>query len=265
MDRTYPRVRALERGIALLTELNMRGRARPSELAAACGIDRTTTYRILSTLADLGLVAKSQSDECWTLAAGVRRLSEGFTESDELIITVAQEIARMLPEVRWPSDYGTFHRGRVVIRETTHHFSPFSVHRAMVGRYRPLVRSAMGRAILAAASAEERRAMLEIAVHEEVPDAAEAADLRGVERIVADVRARGYAWSVGGSEASISAIALPVRSGERVMGALNIVFFRSAMSVEEAAERHLSHLQACVAAIEARCGALPPPVPAAEG
>lgn len=252
MERTYPKVRALERGIKILTELNIRGAARPAELAAACGIDRTTTYRMLETLADLGLVARSQSDDTWALAAGVRRLSEGFTETDALISIVAQEIAPMLAKVRWPSDFGCFHRGRVLIRETTHHFSPFSVHRAMVGRYRPLVRSAMGRAILAAVEEEERQAMLEIAIREDTSDAADAADRRTVERMVADTHKRGYAWSVGGSEPSISAIAQPVRSGAKVMGALNIVFFRTTMSVEEAASRHLDTLRACVASIEQR-------------
>lgn len=252
MERTYPKVRALERGIVILTELNIRGSARPADLAIACGVDRTTIYRMLATLADLGLVTRSQSDDSWTLAAGVRRLSEGFTETDELITIVAQEIAEMLTKVRWPSDFGCFHRGRVLIRETTHHFSPFSVHRAMVGRYRPLVRSAMGRAILAAVSAEERQAMLEIAIREGTSDAADAGDQRSVEMQVADTNRRGYAWSVGGSEPSISAIALPVRVGAKVMGALNIVFFRKAMTVEEAASRYLSALRACVAAIEKR-------------
>lgn len=252
MVQTYSKVRALERGILILTELNIRGAARPADLAAACGIDRTTAYRMLATLADLGLVTKSQSDDSWTLAAGVRRLSEGFTETDELITIVAQEIGAMLAKIRWPSDFGCFHRGRMLIRETTHHFSPFSVHRAMVGRYRPLVRSAMGRAILAAASMEERRAMLEITIREDAPDAADAADTRSVELMVADTQKRGYAWSVGGSEPSISAIALPVRAGAKVMGALNIVFFRKAMSVEEAASRHLDALRACVASIEQR-------------
>ncbi|WP_334174857.1 IclR family transcriptional regulator C-terminal domain-containing protein [Pseudoxanthobacter sp.] len=252
MEGIYKPVRALERGIAVLTALNRLGRARPSDLAAACEIDRTTTYRLLATLARLDLVARSPSDETWSLAPGVRALSEGLTEGDEISHIVAQELIRLLPQVRWPSDFGSFEGGSIVIRETTHRFSPFSVHRAMVGRYRPLTRSAMGRAILAAAADDERETMLAIAVSGNAADAADAADRRLVQRLVGEVRARGYAASVGGSEASISAIALPVMGRGRVMGAINIIFFRSAMTPEEAAGRHLDALRACVADIERR-------------
>ncbi len=252
MDGIYKPVRALERGIAVLTALNRLGRARPADLAVACEIDRTTTYRLLATLARLDLVTRSPSDETWSLAPGVRTLSEGLTESDEISHIVAQELIRLLPLVRWPSDFGSFEGGSVVIRETTHRFSPFSVHRAMVGRYRPLTRSAMGRAILAAAADDERETMLDIAAATGAIDAADASDRRLVGRIVADVRTKGYASSVGGSEASISAIALPVMGRGRVMGAINIIFFRSAMTPEEAAGRHLGALRACVADIERR-------------
>ncbi|GEO86941.1 hypothetical protein RNA01_38730 [Ciceribacter naphthalenivorans] len=44
----------------------------------------------------------------------------------------------------------------------------------------------------------------------------------------------------------ISAIALPVRSRRRVVGAINIVFFRRALSPEEAARKYLDPLRDCV-------------------
>jgi IclR family mhp operon transcriptional activator len=251
MGGGYAKVRALERGLNLLIELNMRGRARPVDLALASGVDRATTYRMLSTMAELGLITKSASDGTWTLSAGVRRLSDGYTESDELVTAVAREIVRILPEVRWPSSFGSFHRGRIVVRETTHHLSNFTVHRAVVGRYRPLTRSSMGKAILAYASDDEREAMLEVAIREGVTDAADATDKKAIKRMVATTRERGYSFSVGGVEPSISGIALPVRHDSRVMGALSIAFFRKAMTIEEAAERHLGRLRSCVEAIEA--------------
>jgi IclR family mhp operon transcriptional activator len=247
----YPKVRALERGLAILIELNMRGRARAADLAEASGVDRSTTYRMLSTMADLDLVMRSEVDGAWTLGAGVRRLSDGFTDSDALLSAVAREIVRMLPEVRWPSSFGSFHRGRVIIRETTHHLSNFTVHRAMVGRYRPLTRSSIGQAILSYATDDERAAMLEVAIREGAPDAAEAADKKAIRRMVTATRERGYSASTGGVEQSISAIAVPVRYDGRVLGAVSVAFFRKVMTVEDAAERHLPRLRSCVEAIEA--------------
>lgn len=248
---TYKPVRALEKGLDLLVELNRRGRAKPAELARETGIDRTTVYRLLETLIIRGLVEKSPSDDCYTLRAGVRQLSEGFTASDATARLVAPELGRLLPKVLWPSDFAAFERGWMVIRETTHRYSPFSVHRAMVGRMRPFLRSAVGRAVLAAAEPGERQTMVEIALkaYAVAPNEATPA---AIEALVSDVQARGYAASVGGSESHISAIALPVTGPLGVVGAINIVFFRSALTPELAAERYLPALTETVRAVEER-------------
>ena len=68
----------------------------------------------------------------------------------------------LLDQVSWPSDFGVFELGSVLIRESSHPFSPFSVHRSMVGRRRSLVRSALGKAILAASPPALRREMLDL-------------------------------------------------------------------------------------------------------
>ena len=81
-DRTYPSVRALERGLALLAALNQAGRSDPASLARLAGVDRTTAYRMLHTLAELGYVARSESDGQFVLTPAVRALSEGLTETD---------------------------------------------------------------------------------------------------------------------------------------------------------------------------------------
>ncbi|MGH2340942.1 helix-turn-helix domain-containing protein [Segnochrobactraceae bacterium EtOH-i3] len=247
----YKTVRALEKGLDLLVELNRRGRAKPAELARETGIDRTTVYRLLETLMARGLVERSPSDDCFTLRAGVRQLSEGFTAADATARLVAPELGRLLPKVLWPSDFAAFERGWMVIRETTHRYSPFSVHRAMVGRLRPFLRSAMGRAVLAGAEPAERSTMVEIALRTHAVAANEATPA-AIEALVSDVQGKGYATSVGGSEDHISAIALPVQGPRGVVGAINIVFFRSALSPEVAAERYLPALRETVRAVEER-------------
>jgi IclR family mhp operon transcriptional activator len=116
----------------------------------------------------------------------------------------------------------------------------------MVGRGRPLLTSAVGRAVLAAAAPGEREMMLEMAerLHGKPRP-------KNLDATLKDVAARGYAWTIGGAETHISAIALPIRGAGGVMGAVNIVFFRRASTPEEIAEKHLGDLRQCVAAIEA--------------
>ena len=66
----------------------------------------------------------------------------------------------------------------------------------------------------------------------------------------------GYASSVGGSEAGISAIALPIRGGGPVLGSLNLIFFTSSMTPQVAATRFLSNMRQAVQEIEQRWAAV---------
>jgi IclR family mhp operon transcriptional activator len=231
----------------------MSGRAKPAELAEATGIDRTTVYRMLATLSDLGFVARSASEDKYYLLREVRRLSDGFIETDDVLHIAARELGKMLAIIQWPSDYATFDRGAMVIQETTHRLSMLSVNRGMVGRRRPLLTTAMGRAYLAGCTDSERTKTLDLteaALKRAVP--------RNLDALLEDFRARGYAWSIAGAEAHISAIALPVRGPSRILGAVNIVFFRRTATPESIAEKHLPALKACVAAIEAQVAAVTP-------
>lgn len=247
----YKPVRALHRGLAILQELNRIGSARPAELATAAGIDRTTVYRLLATLVDAGLARENSDTGGYVLTEHVRTLSEGFTERDRLTQLAAPILGRLFHKVVWPTDLATFDRGAMVIRETTHRFSPYSVHRAMIGQPRPLLTSALGRAALVGATDAERATMLEIARgHDKLGGVA----THRLDDLMAylddEYGKRGYAFSVGGSEARISAIAVPVATNFGTAAAVNVVFFSSAMSVERAAERFLAPLKQCVTDIE---------------
>ena len=246
-------VRALSRGLALLTELNALGPSTVLDLAHQTGLNRTTAYRLLDTLAEEGFVTYDRNTGRFALTPRVRRLSDGVTARDASGQAALPAMFALMRDVNWPSDFGVFDAGAMVIRESTHPFSAFSIHRTMIGRRRPFLRSAMGRAVLAAARADLRRDMLEITAGSEHPDRAMARDPALVEAMVRQVRRDGYASSVGETEPNISAIALPVLDGGgEVVGGLNIVFFRSAMTPQTAAGRYLGNLREAVAAIGAR-------------
>ncbi|WP_458732891.1 helix-turn-helix domain-containing protein [Sphingobium xenophagum] len=248
----YTHVRALERGLKLLVVLNRVGRAEPKALAKEAGLDRTTSYRLLSTLQTLGYVTKSQSDGKYVLLPSVRELCEGLTETDRLARIAADELFRLSPSVMWPTDFASFEGGWMVIRETTHRFSPYSIHRGMVGRRRPLMDTAMGRAMLVGADRAYQEEMIRIAVRAGAMVGSEEMALERLEWLLDDFACRHYTWAVGGIDRRISAIALPVISKGRVEGSVNLLFFSSSMTVEEAAERYLPDLAATVTVIERR-------------
>ena len=161
----------------------------------------------------------------------------------------------LLDQVSWPSDFGVFELGSVLIRESTHPFSPLSVHRSMVGRRRSLVRarsdapSSRPRRPSCAGRCWRRRRRSSRKTHR----------WRGIagyiDDIIAQTRGDGYASSVGGSEAGISAIALPIQGGGPVLGSLNLIFFSSSMTPEVAAKRYLPDMKQAVKEIERRWSA----------
>ena len=246
----YRHVRALSRGLQLLAELNMVGQATPGDLSRITGIDRTTVYRLLETLSIEGFVCRT-GDNTYGLTVKVNQLSEGFNDEDRVTRFAAHALGQLFPKVLWPNDFAVFDQGRMVIRESTHRFSPFSVYRAVVGRQRPVLTTALGRAVLSAASPAERRLMLDQIAKSGQPDCARARDEGYVDALVAAVLKAGYASSVGLVETGTSAIALPIKGPNRVYGAINLIFFRSAMTPEEASERYLPDMRKAVTDIEA--------------
>ncbi len=245
-------VRSLSRGLMLIRELNVTGPSSVRQLANKTGLNRTTCYRLLQTLQQDGFVTFDRGNALFALTAQIRMLSEGVSTSDLSSQAALPPMFALLEEISWPSDFAVFELGSMMIHESTHSFSPFSVHRSMVGRRRSLVRSALGRAALSAASPALRREMLEIAASFVSEDAAIAQDSGFIEHIVARTRRDGYASSVDQSEQGISGIALAIEGVRPVLGSLNIVFFSSAMTPDIAAERYLPSLKKAVAEIEAR-------------
>jgi IclR family mhp operon transcriptional activator len=254
-------VRSLSRGLALIRELNVTGPSSAQQLARRSRLNRTTCYRLLQTLQQDGFVSFDPESALFSLTSQVRMLSEGASIRDLSSQAALPPMFTLLGEVSWPSDFAVFERGAAMIRESTHSFSPFSIHRSMIGRDRSLVRSALGRAMLSAASPALRREMLDITASLVPEDASLARDKGLINRLVSKTRKDGYASSIGETEQGISAIALPVHGGGPMLGSLNIVFFTSAMTPEVAARRYLRPLKRAARDIELRWSVEQPSVP----
>jgi IclR family mhp operon transcriptional activator len=113
-----------------------------------------------------------------------------------------------------------------------------------------LVRSAFGKAVLAASTLALCREVLNLTSSAVAEDAELGKDRRFVDETGRD----GYASSAGWSEASISAIALAIAGGGPVLGSLNLIFFLS-MTPERAARKYLSSMKEAVKEIERRWSA----------
>lgn len=253
---SYRHVQGLSRGLAILHAINLsaNGWASIAELSATTGLHRTTVRRLLETLQAEGYVRRSVSDDSYRLNQKIRQLSDGFTD-DEWISEVANPVlGELLQKVVWPSDLCTIDGDCMLVRETTHRFSPLSFHRAMIRQRMPVLFTSAGRAYLAFCSAEERQQILRLLVAGNDEQASFSRNSVLVEQMLEKVRRQGYATNDGewSQQQKIAAIAVPIRHKTQVLACINVVFLRKAMSTPEAAERYLPELQAAVRKIETR-------------
>jgi IclR family mhp operon transcriptional activator len=178
------------------------------------------------------------------LTINVRQLSEGFRDEHWISALATPLLGELLREVLWPTDITTLDVDAMVVRETTHRFSRLSFHRAMVGRRLPLLLTASGLTWLAFAPDAERddRQMLAARPEAEYQLAREPERLAA---ILARTRQNGYGENFRGwqQEEKIASIAVPIRSQQRVIGCLNLVYIAKAMTIEQAAQKYLAPLQ----------------------
>ncbi|SDJ56374.1 transcriptional regulator, IclR family [Paraburkholderia steynii] len=248
----YTNVRGLARGLQVLQALNSMdsGRATSQQISELTGLHRTTARRLLETLMEEGFVRRSASDDSFRLTLQVRSLSEGFTDNERIATIAPPIMGQLLQRVAWPSDLSTPDGDAMIIRETTHRFSPLSFHRSMVGRRLPILLTAAGRAYFAMCPDEEREDILDLlrsgAGGEE--QTALASNDRLIKSLVTRVRADGFGSNHGdwSAQSKIGAVAVAIVLRERVLGSLNVVFLSRAVTLSEARRRYVPELQAAV-------------------
>jgi IclR family mhp operon transcriptional activator len=236
--------------------LNRVGRAKPAEVARLAGLDRTTTYRLLATLVRLGLVSRNQSSDEYLLLPAVSELSDGISHRTILSQIVSEELGQRFGDLLWPTDFAIFQNGMMVTTESTHRLSPYSIELGIVGTNRSLFASAQGHAYLARCDAPQRAIAINMAVEAEGAESKTIpADIAVFVKRISDSFDRyGCGIALTGPKYR-SSIALPVMGGRFVAGAMSLVFFRSAIAIDEAIERYLPVMRTCVGAIERRLAA----------
>lgn len=250
----YHHVQGLSRGLAVLHALSCstNGWATIAELSERTRLHRTTVRRMLETLQAEGYVRRSVSDDSYRLNQKVRQLSEGFTD-DEWISEVANPVlGELLQKLVWPSDLCTLDGDCMLVRETTHRFSPLSFHRAMIRQRMPLLLTAAGRAYLAFCGEEERGQLLQLLKAGGDEQANVARNRVLIDRMLDKVRQQGYAANDGewAQQSKTGAIAVPIFHRGQVLGTINVVFLRRAKSVDEAAREYLPELRSAARKIE---------------
>ena len=249
-------MRALERGLDVLLEVQRRRAASLHELHLALGLPKATLLRMLVTLGGRGLVWQRLADGAFVASADT--LAHSRFDTPEKIAEIASpHLATLSSIVAWPSVIAIPRLDHVEIIETN---SPLlrldSVILGPVGSKLSYIHTATGRAYLAACAADEREAIL--ARLRPGEGAEEGEELIGA--IVREIGARGYSlrepfhpWPDRQQQTvrrdGRRSMGVAVRVGGQPVASINITWIERRVDTPTVVARHLGALQATARAI----------------
>jgi IclR family transcriptional regulator, mhp operon transcriptional activator len=234
-EKRSEHVRAIQRGLDVLREVNRSGGIRASELAQRLDLARPTVYRLLETLEELGYVARSASDDRFRVTRKASSLGDGYDPAIVISEAAAPVIRELSRRLVWPIDLSTYENAAMVVQETTHAQSPLSIDRGMIGSRLPMLRTSAGRAYLAFCPAAERDIILKHIARTEDPEDRPFLLEKHLERMLAETRARGFGVRTDGEYNSrTSSIAVPIVHDDHVLGCISIIWIRTALDPQEA-------------------------------
>lgn len=238
------KVRALERGLAMLELVNDEGGVCPADAARRLQLPRPTVHRLLETLENLGYVRRNPSDKRFLVTIKARRLSGGYDTDVQLSDTVGPVLSRLLQDLVWPVNIATYRAGRMVVRETTHERSPLSVNRDMLGLEVPVLRTATGRAYLSFCSQQEREEIIQLLRMQNDPEDEPYLFPGAIEELIGTCRRQGYGARL--NEALVpktSSVSLPILVDGRARGCISIIWLTSAMPANRAIKKFVPALR----------------------
>src|SRR5450432_4690680 len=251
-DSTRP-IRALNRGLDVLTELNRLERAAINTVASAVELPRTTTYRILETLRAAGFVERDPHDDCYRPTIMVRALSDGFDDEAMVAHIAKPHLAALGAQIVWPVAVATPCGATMMIRETTDRQSPLALEQYSAGVRVPMLGSAAGRAYLAFCARPERDALLELLSRSSLPEDRIARSRLEVERLLNETRAQGFGMAHRARRVSEeTSLAIPIRARDRILATVTVRYAATAVSLRTAVEQFLPKMREVAQKIEAQ-------------
>lgn len=245
--------RSLDRGITLMEILARTGASTLADLHAHSGLPKSTIRRLLGTLQARRLVHRSLSDRKYRINITLP-VSTGAPIPRDLAIyldVAVPLLSELTRDIDWPSDIHIIDGNTMRVVDSTRPLSPFHLYRGIVNRSLNIFGTATGQACLAGMTDKQVRTFIENTRGDRT---------FGLERfkmseeqcfaLLEKARQRGYGIRVSNYvgetiiQDGLSAIAVPIHRGERIIGAISLLFPRELMTPEKAAANYVDKLKA---------------------
>lgn len=257
-------IRALERGLDVLSMLQAAKAASLHDLHRTTGLAKATLMRLLLTLERRGLVWQRMADGAYLPSHTPQARARHLDDENHLVEVASPVLEQLVQRVDWPSILAVPRLDYMEVIETNRPRSYFHhIPLGPIGFRINMLRSATGRAYLAFCGEAEREAVLaRLRASHQAGDAL-ARNAAWVARMLNETRRQGYsvrqpdfgghydkprsAWDDGRNS-----IALPIAVGGAVIGCVNLTWIAKVAPVQEIVQRHLGSLKEATAEIARR-------------
>jgi IclR family mhp operon transcriptional activator len=237
MEKGVP-IRSISRCVAVLQAINRAGSLSMMDIAHASSVPYPTACRIVQTLLHEGLIEREPARKHYRPTALVQTLSHGFQDDGQLVRAARPHLVDLTKALSWPTSLTTHVGHRMVVRDSTHTLTSLTFNNYYPGYTLPILECAAGQAYIAFAAEDERREILRTL--RAIPENASSNTLALFESgvLVDEIRDAGLAAKgrnqFNNNPGKTSSIAAPIMDGDRVTGALTLVFFASALKLNDA-------------------------------
>ncbi len=241
-------VKSLKKALRALTFLNCHGESTVTEVANAVGVPRTTSYRLLETLAAEGYVEKQPHSNIYRLTSLVQTLSSGFGDTD-LIVEVAKPfVHRVGAEVRWPMALATPQGSDMMVRVATDHDTPLAIDRYFIGFRVSMMHAPAGLCYLAYCDDERRQSVLDL-IRRSSSTTPALMD-RDIDFTLDQIRRQGFCH-IRFAEYREGGLAVPLMADGHVVGGIVMRYMKSSIKPQKAEDHYLPIIQKLVSDIAA--------------
>lgn len=233
-------IRAIERAMAVLQELNQQPINTIAHLHARTKLPKPTLVRILRTLEEAGYVENDARQGGYQVSALVTSLSSGFHKGPLVVEAGRAWAIAITRKHKWPVAIALPDYDDMIIRFSTVPDSLVSPFHSTVNKRLCMLTRGMGLAYLAFLDDEDRDLMIGILSRSADPENALSHHPNELRRLLAQIRENGYATrSTAVEPRNSNTIAVPILAkGGRVLASLGLTYFKSAFASEQLAQEH---------------------------
>lgn len=221
--RQVSRIQSLERMDAILDVIahSPEGGVRLTEIAQVTGLHKNTAFSLLKTLVALGYADHHRDSQTYRIGRRTFELARNAERNLDIVTVVRPLMLRLVWQFRESLSLAIPSNESCIVVSTVE--GTYGVRGSRFqGQHAPYHASALGKAILAFQSDEERCAIIE-RLHLQRFTSRTLVTAQELEAECARIRDRGHAFSVAEEEIGASAVAAPVFSrGGIVLGSLAI-------------------------------------------